>query len=71
MLLYRYHARAFVRRLQQVKQQGSPSHRDGNSVLAYENIEGGHGGAADSKQQAVMQTLVYSFLWNSLGGGLK
>jgi len=32
----------------------------------YENIEGGHGGAADSKQRAFMQIVQYSFLWKTL-----
>ena len=30
----------------------------------YENIEGGHGGAADNKQSAFMQALEYSWLWS-------
>ncbi|MSR54786.1 MAG: S9 family peptidase [Gemmataceae bacterium] len=34
----------------------------GHDVLLYENIEGGHGGAADNKQAAFMQALSYSFL---------
>ena len=32
----------------------------------YENIEGGHGGAANNKQAAHMQALAYTFLWNQL-----
>jgi prolyl oligopeptidase len=35
-------------------------------LLYYENIEGGHGGAADNKQLAFMQSLAYTFLWNHL-----
>jgi prolyl oligopeptidase len=35
-------------------------------VLYYENIEGGHGGAADNKQSAYMWSLAYTFLWNQL-----
>jgi prolyl oligopeptidase len=35
-------------------------------VLYYENIEGGHGGAATNKQQAHMNALAYSFLWQKL-----
>lgn len=31
-------------------------------VVYYENIEGGHGGAADQKQRAFMSTLMWSFL---------
>lgn len=36
------------------------------NVLYYENIEGGHGGAANNAQRAHMTALVYSFLWNTL-----
>ena len=35
-------------------------------VLYYENIEGGHGGAADNKQSAHMNALAYTFLWQRL-----
>jgi prolyl oligopeptidase len=35
-------------------------------VLYYENIEGGHGGAANNKQQAHMNALAYAFLWQKL-----
>jgi len=38
----------------------------GDSVLLYENIEGGHGGAADNKQAAFMSALAYTFLWKEL-----
>ena len=38
----------------------------GHDVIYYENIEGGHGGAADNKQAAFMQALAYTFLWNEL-----
>jgi prolyl oligopeptidase len=34
----------------------------GKEVLYYENIEGGHGGAADNKQRAFMDALGWSFL---------
>eukprot|EP00729_Bicosta_minor_P001270 gene1270-30262_t len=37
-----------------------------HSMWYYENIEGGHGGAADNKQRAFMTTLVYDFLWKTL-----
>ncbi|WP_435300483.1 prolyl oligopeptidase family serine peptidase [Timonella sp. A28] len=36
------------------------------NVTYYENIEGGHGGAADNKQSAFMATLTYEFLWEKL-----
>ena len=38
----------------------------GHDVLYYENIEGGHGGAADNKQAAFMSALAYAFLWETL-----
>jgi prolyl oligopeptidase len=38
----------------------------GHDVLYYENIEGGHGGAADNKQAAFMAALAYTFLWREL-----
>lgn len=38
----------------------------GKDVLLYENIEGGHGGAADNKQMAFMSALAYMFLWKQL-----
>jgi prolyl oligopeptidase len=38
----------------------------GHDVLYYENIEGGHGGAADNRQQAYMQALAYTFLKQQL-----
>ena len=50
------HARKMMARMQE---QGHP-------VLYYENIEGGHGGAADNKQAAFMSALAYAFLWKEL-----
>ena len=38
----------------------------GHDVTYYENIEGGHGGAADNAQSAFMWALVYEFLWRKL-----
>ena len=38
----------------------------GKDVRYYENIEGGHGGAADNKQRAHMTALAYTFLWQQL-----
>jgi len=55
-----YHARSFVKRLQDL---GVPD------IYYYENIEGGHGGAADAKQSAYVISLYQDFLWNALGGG--
>ena len=39
----------------------------GHPVLYYENIEGGHGGAADNEQRAHLQALEFSYLWQQLG----
>jgi prolyl oligopeptidase len=38
----------------------------GKNVRYYENIEGGHGGAADNRQSAHMNALAYTFLWQQL-----
>ena len=38
----------------------------GHDVLYYENIEGGHGGAADAGQAAFMSALAWTFLWDTL-----
>jgi prolyl oligopeptidase len=38
----------------------------GKDVRYYENIEGGHGGAANNKQSAHMSALAYTFLWQQL-----
>jgi prolyl oligopeptidase len=38
----------------------------GHDVLYYENIEGGHGGAANNKQAAYMSALAYTFLLKEL-----
>jgi prolyl oligopeptidase len=37
-------------------------------LLYWENIEGGHGGAADNAQRAQMSALEFSFLWQTLAG---
>ena len=50
------HARKMVARM---KEQG-------HDVLYYENIEGGHGGAANNKQAAFMSALGYTFLLKEL-----
>ena len=39
----------------------------GADVRSFENIEGGHGGAANNAQAAHMQALAYTFLWQKLG----
>ena len=38
----------------------------GKDVLYYENIEGGHGGAADNRQRAFMDALGWIFLAEQL-----
>ena len=55
------HARKMVRKLLDLG-KGATTHY-------YENIEGGHGGAADNKQRAFMQTLAFTFLERTLAGG--
>ena len=39
----------------------------GVDLLYYENIEGGHGGAADNAQAAYMEALGYTFFARQLG----
>jgi len=39
----------------------------GHDVVYQENIEGGHGGAADNAQRADMMALEFAFLWQQLG----
>ena len=38
----------------------------GHAALYYENIEGGHAGAADNSQKADMMALEFAFLWQQL-----
>ena len=38
----------------------------GKDVAYYENIEGGHGGAANNDQAAFMRALQYQWLWERL-----
>jgi len=38
----------------------------GHDVAYYENVEGGHGAAADNTQLAMKWALVFSFLWHTL-----
>jgi prolyl oligopeptidase len=40
----------------------------GHDLMYYENIEGGHGGAADNAQRADVMALEFSFLWQQLKG---
>lgn len=51
------HARKMVARLLENDQD----------LLYYENIEGGHGGAANNEQRAYMDALAYTFFANQLG----
>jgi prolyl oligopeptidase len=50
------HARKMAQRLEDMD----------HKVWYYENIEGGHGAAADNKQSAFMSALAYDFLWDTL-----
>jgi prolyl oligopeptidase len=50
------HARKMVARLLET----------GHDVRYYENIEGGHGAAADNEQLAFKSALIYEFLWRCL-----
>lgn len=52
------HARKMVARLRE----------HGHDVSYYENIEGGHGAAADNEQRAFKWALVLEFLWRHLAG---
>jgi prolyl oligopeptidase len=52
------HARKMAGRLRQ----------HGYDVSYYENVEGGHGGAADNEQHAFNSALVLEFLWRKLTG---
>jgi prolyl oligopeptidase len=40
----------------------------GHPVYYYENIEGGHGGAANNQQRAYMRSLEYAYLYKELMG---
>jgi prolyl oligopeptidase len=51
------HARKMVAKLEAL----------GHPVLYFENIEGGHGGAADNTQRAHLQALEFAYLWVQLG----
>lgn len=50
------HARKMSARMQEL----------GHPALLYENLEGGHGGAANNRQQAYMNALAYTFLMREL-----
>jgi prolyl oligopeptidase len=52
------HARKMVARLRET----------GHDVSYYENIEGGHGAAADNEQRAFNWALMLEFLWEKLAG---
>jgi prolyl oligopeptidase len=52
------HARKMVARMQE----------QGHDVLYYENMEGGHGGAADNGQRAFMAAMAFRFLARELAG---
>jgi len=51
------HARKMMARMAEVT----------DNAQYFENIEGGHGGAADNAQAARMWALAFTFLWGKLG----
>jgi len=61
-----YHARCFVQRLLNVKAtiETTNNSTTKESIFYYENIEGGHGGAADNSQLAFMnvRTVVITYI---------
>lgn len=60
------HARKMARALLDLPSSAVASDHE---VMYWENIEGGHGGAADNKQRAYMWALAYNFLRKTIGGG--
>jgi len=60
------HARKMVRAL-----EAEASKDQAPVVFYWENIEGGHGGAANNKQRAHMWALIYGFLAKTLGLSLS
>ncbi|MEU4240924.1 prolyl oligopeptidase family serine peptidase [Actinoplanes sp. NPDC026619] len=55
------HARKMLARLRE----------HGHDALYYENVEGGHGTAADNEQAATIAALTLEFLWRNLGPGAQ
>jgi prolyl oligopeptidase len=54
------HARKMVAKMQSFGAEVA------QKTFLYENVEGGHGAAADAKQSAMVATLEYGFLWKEL-----
>ena len=54
-----YHARCFTKRMIDIH-AADVGIATNDRVLYYENIEGGHGGAANNKQQAFMNVSAYT-----------
>ncbi|MGI9237867.1 MAG: prolyl oligopeptidase family serine peptidase [Woeseiaceae bacterium] len=52
------HARKMVARMKEM----------GHDLLYFENTVGGHAGASDNTQAARNEALIYSYLWDQLGG---
>ncbi len=63
------HARKLVARLEEFGHSvpDAQCHGQVSPVLYYENIEGGHGGAADNAQAAFKSALAYEYLWRTVG----
>ena len=63
------HARKMVMELAVLQEAGGMGGAGGAERTFYwENIDGGHGGAADNKQTAFMWALSYNFLFKVLAG---
>jgi prolyl oligopeptidase len=61
------HARKMVKKLWDM---GHGDNKDW-PIYYYENIEGGHGGAADAKQSAFMTAIAYDFMFDTLSKNAK
>merc|ERR1719464_448385 len=62
------HARKFVKKIEHMRVgKGGKNNNNKNwPIYYYENMEGGHGGAADAKQSAFMMSLAYDFMFDTL-----
>jgi prolyl oligopeptidase len=49
------------------RKMGARMMEQGHDVIYWENIEGGHGGAADNEQKAYQQAMAYTFFAKQLG----
>lgn len=67
------HARKMVKKLWDLSGAGDDEVETKKDwpIYYYENIEGGHGGAADAKQSAFMTALAYDFMFETLTKNAK